>query len=368
MFVPGVLPGERVRIRVAQRRGDFDRAALVEVLEPLRHRVGPGLPVRGHCGGCDWLHIAYEEQLRQKVSIVAEALRRTGHIEREDPPIEPSEPWHAAKPGAGASRAAGRPGVHGRAQRTGRHRGRLPDRGPGHREAFSRRGQAPCRPGPIHRLRRMGTSLAVEGGDDGRELAVDVAGQRIVFSVGCFFQSNLGALQKLVPWALAGLEGGSAADLYCGVGLFGSFLAAHFARVICVESSAMSLSYARRNVPGASHEFYPMAVEQWIQSGAASAAAGRGRRRSAARRPRHGGPRLARDEPPGQLVYVSCNPVTLARDLADLTAAGASSWRTSACSTSIRRPPTLKQWQSSPAALRNEQGVRRRVSVRIAGK
>src|SRR5208283_3950389 len=80
-------------------------------------------------------------------------------------------------------------------------------------------------------------TLALEGRDDGRDLSVDVGGRRILFSVGCFFQSNLAAVRTLVPWALEGLSGGSAADLYCGVGLFAAFLAERFQRVICVESS-----------------------------------------------------------------------------------------------------------------------------------
>ncbi len=149
-------------------------------------------------------------------------------------------------------------------------------------------------------------------------------------------------LPALVSWALEGLGGDTAADLYCGVGLFGAFLTESFSRIICVESSAMSLSYARRNLAGASHEFYPMSVEDWIASPAAPsgirpAAQPRRAREGAlrgARRldavvvdpPRPGlGPEVRawlRDAAPRRLVYVSCNPVTLARDLGELVAGG----------------------------------------------
>jgi 23S rRNA (uracil1939-C5)-methyltransferase len=170
-----------------------------------------------------------------------------------------------------------------------------------------------------------GDSLAVEGRDDDRDLRVTIAGREIIFSVGCFFQSNLAVLPRLASWALEGLQGEAVADLYCGVGLFGSFLAEGFSRIICVERSAMSLSYARRNVAGAANEFHPMSVEDWIVSGAA----------------RKNGPRLDAvvvdppraglspavrawlgDAAPGRLVYVSCNPVTLARDLGVLVTGG----------------------------------------------
>ncbi len=131
-------------------------------------------------------------------------------------------------------------------------------------------------------------------------------------------------LPALVTWAREGLLGDVAADLYAGVGLFGAFLSESFSRIICVESSAMSLSYARRNVPGAANEFHPMSVEDWIAGGAP---AGRTPLDAVVvDPPRTGlGPAVRawlREAAPRRLVYVSCNPVTLARDLGELVAGG----------------------------------------------
>ncbi len=317
VFVPGVLPGEKVRVRVVQRRKDFDRAALLEVLEPSPHRVPPPCRLAGVCGGCDWLHIRYEEQLAQKVNIVREALRRTGRIARDTIEIEPSAPL----------------GSRARAQVHRDGDGRL-----GYMGAGSNRivpvDTCPIVARPIdgvfdgsvrvpENLDRFtvfsnGDSVATEGIDDHRDLTTRVCGREIVFSVGCFFQSNLAVLDRLVPWALEGLAGSTAADLYCGVGLFGSFLSEGFPRITCVESSAMSLSYARRNVVGPAHEFFPMGVEQWITSGAA-----RGPFDAVVVDPPRAG--LGAEvrawlcgAAVGRLVYVSCNPVTLARDLGAL--------------------------------------------------
>lgn len=325
VFVPGVLPGERVRIRVARRRKDYDRGALLEVLEPSAHRVTPGCRYAGVCGGCDWLHIRYEEQLRQKSSIAAEALRRTGGIERPEPAIEASEPWGARNRAQLHVAGNGGLGYMGAGSTRVVAVDACPIVVPALQGLF--RGEA-SRPPGLERFTVFGAGsgssrvLAVEGTDDDRELAVTVVGRRIVFSVGCFFQSNLPALEKLLSWILAGIGGGTAADLYCGVGLFASFLSERFSRIICVESSAMSISFARRNVAGTSHEFYPMSVEQWITTSASREALDA----AVVDPPRAGlGPEvrqwLAENGPP-RLLYVSCNPVTLARDLAGLLAGG----------------------------------------------
>jgi 23S rRNA (uracil1939-C5)-methyltransferase len=167
-----------------------------------------------------------------------------------------------------------------------------------------------------------GEWVAGEGIDDDRELSVPVLGAPISFSVGCFFQGNLAVLDSLASFALDGLAGDTAADLYCGVGIFGALLGARFKRITAVESSSLSVSFARRNIRGPESDFFPMTVEQWIQSGGA-------RDRPDAvivDPPRAGlGPEVrqhlcALKSP--RLIYVSCNPATLARDLGQLVRAG----------------------------------------------
>jgi 23S rRNA (uracil1939-C5)-methyltransferase len=322
VFVPGVLPGERVGIRIVRRRRDYDQAVLVEVLEPSVHRVAPGCRYAGDCGGCDWLHIDYEEQLRQKVSIVAEALRRTGRIEREeDLQIEASAPWQSRNRAQVHRGPAGGLGYMGARSIRVVPVEDCPIVAPAIGRLF--RGEAPP-PDGLERFTAFADAetLAVEGRDDSRDLTMRLEGREILFSVACFFQSNVGVLRKLVPWALADLHGETAADLYCGVGLFGAFLAGKFSRVIFVESRAISLSYAKRNVPDGAHEFYPMTVEQWIVSGGASC-----RPDAVVVDPPRAGlsPELRvwlTESAPRRLVYVSCNPVTLARDLAVLIGGG----------------------------------------------
>jgi len=324
VFVPGVLPGERVRVRLSRRRRDYDRAALLEVVEPSLQRVSPGCRYAGahagSCGGCDWQHIRYEEQLRQKAAITAEALRRTGGIEVSEPGVEPSEPWGARNRVQLHVSEGGGLGYMGSASSRVVPVASCPIAAPALQPVF----RTPPPGVSLDRFTVFGSEevLAVEGPDDHRDLAVTVNGRRILFSVGCFFQSNLGVLGKLVSWILEGLHGRAAADLYCGVGLFAAFLSGQFSRIICVESSAMSISFARRNVPGSSHDFYPVRVEQWILTSAARETLDA----VVVDPPRAGlGPQVCRwlaENGPPVLRYVSCNPVTLARDLAALRAGG----------------------------------------------
>ena len=327
VFVAGVLPGETVRVGILESRRDFDRAELLDVRTASPHRVSPACPLAGICGGCDWMHIAHESQLECKREILRESLRRAGRVECGEVGIEQGPPFR----------------YRNRAQIHRDLEGRL-----GYKGARSDRivpvATCPVVAAPIDGLLRAqgaagrdshvpngldrfvvfsnGQWIACEGLDDDRELSVQVLGKPIRFSVGCFFQGNLAVLDRMVSFALDGLAGDTAADLYCGVGLFGALLSERFRKIVAVESGSLNTSFARRNIKSPDSEFFPMTVEQWIESGSA-------RERPDAvvvDPPRAGlGPevrqRLCALKPP-RLAYVSCNPVTLARDLGHLVRAG----------------------------------------------
>ncbi|WP_417908757.1 class I SAM-dependent RNA methyltransferase [Candidatus Electronema sp. PJ] len=71
-----VLPGERVELRKVKQKSGFIEAELLQVLEPSVERVLSCCPLYGECGGCDLQHSSYAEQLRIKQAIVAEAMQR----------------------------------------------------------------------------------------------------------------------------------------------------------------------------------------------------------------------------------------------------------------------------------------------------
>ncbi len=80
LFVDGALPGERIRAKIYERRKSFGRASVVEILRRSPHRVEPVCPLFGRCGGCQLMHLAYSEQLKAKRQRVVDALERIGKI------------------------------------------------------------------------------------------------------------------------------------------------------------------------------------------------------------------------------------------------------------------------------------------------
>lgn len=76
VFVPDTAPGDRVRVQVRERRRRWWRAALVEVTEPGPGRQDPACPMSLVCGGCQWLHVQYDHQLAAKGRLLERAFRQ----------------------------------------------------------------------------------------------------------------------------------------------------------------------------------------------------------------------------------------------------------------------------------------------------
>jgi len=96
VFVPFGLPGERVRIRLTEEKRGFARGELLEILEASPRRMVPRCTHFGVCGGCHYQNLPYEEQLSAKTEILRDQLTRIGRI--ENPPVQkmvasPS-PWN----------------------------------------------------------------------------------------------------------------------------------------------------------------------------------------------------------------------------------------------------------------------------------
>ena len=95
VFVHGALPGERVQLRLTDRKRHFDEAETLEVLESSPHRVEPRCPHFGQCGGCSLQHLAPDQQILSKQNTLVQNLSRIGKVS----PAELWEPlsgplWH----------------------------------------------------------------------------------------------------------------------------------------------------------------------------------------------------------------------------------------------------------------------------------
>jgi 23S rRNA (uracil1939-C5)-methyltransferase len=169
-----------------------------------------------------------------------------------------------------------------------------------------------------------GVSLAPEFAEfQTRELSLTIGDESYSYNAAAFFQINASLLGPLIEFALRGVSGEAAVDLYCGVGLFTLPLARRFKRVIGVEANPVATRFAKRNLQRAQLEnarVVNAGVADWIRSKSVMADfvlldPPRAGAESAVIKGiiDFGAPRIS---------YVSCDPATLARDLKKLLAAG----------------------------------------------
>jgi len=90
VFVPFGLPGERVRVQIPQEKPDYCLGRLVEIITPSPRRIDARCPHFTDCGGCHYQHLAYEHQLEVKHKIVTDQMRRIGKI--TEPAVNPVVP------------------------------------------------------------------------------------------------------------------------------------------------------------------------------------------------------------------------------------------------------------------------------------
>lgn len=316
VFVWGGIPGERVLAEIVSAGSRYARAAVVSVLRADADRVEPPCPNAGRCGGCDFQHISLDRQRALKAQVVGEQLRRLAGIE-----------WTGA-----VEEIAPTLGYRVRMRYLTDPAGRLGLRAHRSHEvvALPAEGCRIAHPAMPHQgVHPAGEYLGVvsrEGAgllpsDTAEVVTESVAGRTFQVAAGGFWQSHLTAAEFLTPQVLDALRparGEVAFDLYCGVGVFAAALAEAGAEVWGVEGDKTAVGLARRNVGGA--RFVVGAVERALgrlpghadlvvldppRAGAGAAVIGQ----LAALKPR-------------AIAYVSCDPATLARDLAAAQQAG----------------------------------------------
>ncbi len=382
IFVAGALPGDRVRVEVTKSKSRFAEARTVELLRPGGDRVAERCTHGGEpCPGAPWQGLAYEHQLAHKQALVKDALRRIGgldgfELEEIEPAVEQwryrnkleysfgecddgelalgfhargrwdlivdvEDCWLASEPG-NAARIAVRDWARleaiapydGRARsgllrnlivREGRRTGQIQTR------LVTSPNPFPRPPVDLHTVIE-----GPSGGTDGptgalgsERLGEELCGLELEISHGAFFQTNTEMAERLyaVAGEYAGLSGVERVfDLYCGIGTIGLAIAARAGEVWGLEIAPEAIADAERN-----------AERNGIENVRFLAANARTGLRGLIERA--GKPDVLIIDPPraglsqkivrrviecgaARIVYVSCNPTTLAPNAAQLVEAG----------------------------------------------
>jgi 23S rRNA (uracil1939-C5)-methyltransferase len=389
VFVPFVLPGEKVEAEIGQEKPGFARGSVTRWIEASPDRVEARCPYFRQCGGCHYQHIPYERQLEIKAEILRETLRRIAKIElTAEIRLHGSPPWNYRSRTRLQVRSV--PEFALGYFRFGSHEflpiGECPISSPLLNRVMARLvelGGLNC-PAAVEEI-----ELFADAADEhllawafcGREAdqkdllrwaealqqelpeiggmtffssrrrveedempdpkALAQSGARAIsyrtkeheyqVSAGAFFQVNRHLIDELVSVVTGNARGDLALDLYAGVGLFSAALAGSFRHIFAVEASQTSHADLVQNVP-ANVKAVGARTEDYLRKDYL-------RNDDLRRRPVRNRPDLVVLDPPragaGKAVirslvelgaprvrYVSCDPATLARDLAPLLAAG----------------------------------------------
>jgi tRNA/tmRNA/rRNA uracil-C5-methylase (TrmA/RlmC/RlmD family) len=318
VFVPFVAPGETVEAEVTEVKKRFARAKLLRVVEPSPERVEPACRYFADCGGCQYQHLSYPAQLRLKHKQIGDLFQRIGGFDPSivAPVVACPEPygyrnrimirsqWDKFKQGLniGFIRAD-------------------------NRLVVDIEGCKIAEPALNEEIKRVRANPPPKGG---LKVVLRIAPEDWVVPRDSFFQNNFFLLPKLVEVVRERLRQAGTRyllDVYCGVGFFSLELADMVERFAGIELDALAIKAARQNaaargrtngefVGGAAEDELPRLIETFEPTASTVLLDP----------PRKGcAPsllELLRRLRPAQVLYVSCHPATMARDLNALCAAG----------------------------------------------
>jgi tRNA/tmRNA/rRNA uracil-C5-methylase (TrmA/RlmC/RlmD family) len=311
VFVPFTAVGEEVEVMLTEVKKNFARGKVVTIHQASPQRVEPKCPYFGECGGCQYQHLDYATQLEVKRKQIADLFRRVGKLDPAlvRPVIGCPQPYH--------------------------YRNRIMIRSQWNKPAqkldigYLRWDcglvvditQCPiAEPALNEEILRVRANPPPKGGI---KVVLRVPAENWDVPRDSFFQNNFFLLPQLVEAARDCLRDSGAKyliDVYCGVGFFGISLGDAVEKFIGVEIDKPAIKAARNNlvrhqrtngefVMGDAQELMPQLLEKFPAHETAVILDP----------PRTGVPRSAleqlRQVRPKQIIYVSCHPATLARDL-----------------------------------------------------
>jgi 23S rRNA (uracil1939-C5)-methyltransferase len=378
VFVPLALAGEQARVRIVEGKRGYATAEVEEIIQPAPQRVTPGCRHFGVCGGCQYQHADYATQVAIKKTVLRETLQRGGVEAPGEIAVIADQPWGYRNRIRLAFDAQGDPGYRGRRSHAVVPIAECPIAAPLLVRAALAAAEVMRQVAPLLRPTEialfcnqdetallitffiaspakagldvlasslgeripelMGAELVVGGRPDQPQpevaelprvaqwgetsLVYRAAGVDYRVDHGAFFQVNRWLVDALVEQVTAGLGGDTAWDLFAGVGLFARKLTDAFAKVIAIESAPAAAKALAANLHGTSGTALKASTLEFLK-----------RKRVGGRPdlivvdpPRTGlGAEITAvllEIAPPALVYVSCDPATLARDLRMLVEGG----------------------------------------------
>ncbi|NTV37575.1 MAG: class I SAM-dependent RNA methyltransferase, partial [Anaerolineaceae bacterium] len=349
------IPTERSNVKVVNEKRGYANGEIQETLEPSKDRITPRCAHFGMCGGCQYQHLPYTIQLQVKESVFSDQLKRVGGI--ENPPVLPIVPspeeWNYRNNVQFHLTRDGKLGY----QKTASHEiipitecpilsQPLNDLWPNLSiEPFPGLERIQIRAGsldeqlviletaadalpemeldiPVSVVQMDPNGTVVLAGENGN--LFQILGREFDVSAGAFFQVNTAQAENMVNHVMqliSPVENGTLLDVYCGVGLFTAFLAPHFTRVLGVEASEAACDNFAMNLNEFEHvELYMGPAEVVLPALQVPVDV------VLVDPPRSGVDREALQAilalEPTSLIYVSCDPATLARDAKSILAAG----------------------------------------------
>jgi 23S rRNA (uracil1939-C5)-methyltransferase len=375
-FVPLTLPGEQVRARIVEDKRSYTAAEPEQIIAPAASRVVPGCPHFGECGGCHYQHASYETQLELKKSILRETLERGGVEAPENIAVLAGNPWQYRNRIRIALDGQGRVGYRSRrsheivpietcpiaapllvrAALSAAEILRSPrglktveislfcnaDETEMLASVFVRERESTALEWFAEEWRERiealaGVELVLEGGQNAMPRTVGRWGAPsimyraggVAYRVdhGAFFQVNRWLVEGLLKLVTAGRSGTLAWDLFAGVGLFARRLAESFEQVVAIEASPAATQALAWNLKDTASRSISTDTLAFLKS------------RAKAPKSDLIVPDLIVIDPPRtglgldtgalvtgvaapRIVYVSCDPATLTRDLRVLAGAG----------------------------------------------
>ena len=293
VFVPLTIDGEIVEAEIVERRKRFDRAAARKMIRTSSHRVHPPCPYFGRCGGCDYQHIDYPYQLELKQRQVRQALQRIALLKdlEVSPTIASPNPF-GYRNRITVHSEEGRIGFFEKKSRTVLDVSRCAIATPIVNEV-------------LVQLRQRGLNNG-----EHRTLRENEANRT-------FTQANDAVANLLLDYVRSRARGRILVDAYSGSGFFGHGLASQFERVIGIEWNEPAVRIARGQA-AANENYRCVDVSEALES-----VLRQHRPDSILIDPSADGiddkaAQTILQHAPQQVIYVSCNPPVLARDLAKL--------------------------------------------------